>query len=110
MVGVGRSGGVVATILAGCLGSRRVLVVDTDIDRETDDRPLYPESEAALKSIPRDFKVLIATADVLKGASVRKVSDTLPETVERKIAALFCLPGASPKPDFLISSGPTPPE
>jgi hypothetical protein len=65
-----------------------------------------------LASIPGEFKVLIAMADVITGGSVKVVREALPETVEQRVAAIYCAPGVAEeaKPDFLIYTGPTPPE
>lgn len=110
VVGIGRSGGIVATILAGCLRSCPVLVVDVDIDKTTKSRRLRPESEKALESIDRKGKLLIVMADVITGDSIQKVCEKLHNSIERKIAALYRSPSAFVVVDFSVLNGPTPPE
>lgn len=110
VIGIGRSGGIVASILAGCLGSCPILVVDVDIDRETGIHSLRSESQKALQSIPGTLKVLIAMADVITGESIRQVRENLPDSVQRKVATLYKQPSVRTGVDFSILGGPNPPE
>lgn len=110
VIGIGRSGGIVATMMAGCLKSCPVLVVDVDIDNVSKSRTLRPESEKALECIDGKAKILIVMADVITGGSIQEVLEKIPSYVERKIAALYRSPSASIDVDFSVLNGPKPPE
>jgi hypoxanthine phosphoribosyltransferase len=102
VLGIGRSGGIVATMMAGCLKSCPVLVVDVDIDKKSKTRTVRPESEKALKSIDEKAKILVVMADVITGGSIREVLGKMAGSVEYKIAALYRSPSASIDVDFSV--------
>ncbi len=110
VIGIGRSGGVVAPIVAGCLKHCPILVVDVDIDETTGTHTLRTESEKALEAIPEKSKILIVTADIMRGGSIREIRKKLPGTADVKIACLFQSIYADEKADFSVMSGPVPPE